>query len=524
MAIRKEVPYNDNNLAIGYYRFSSSGQDTSIEQQREAAHKYAEAHGLIIIKEYDDPAISGTSADRPKFRQMLAEVKELRPGALILWKTDRLSRNSYDVAIAKRIIRDAGCKIHYIAEKTPDGSPEDELMEHFLESMADYYSKQLSVNVRRGMRYNYERGLYVGVALLGYTTEGEGRHNKRYIIDKRTAPIVRRIFNEYANGKSMQRIAEQLNSEGWRTARGGKFTANGIRKTLKNESYIGVYRFGGQVIEDGMPVIIDKTLFDRVQKRLLRNKKFGMQNARGLDENEKPRFWLTGKLYCGECGNSMSGSSGTSKSGKKHFYYTCIDQHKGKRGNGCKKSPVRKEFIEEFVCHHLSEYLKDSENLTSLAVDIAEYYKREYDDHGYLDGLEAELKETENALKNVIKAVMNGAYGKMINNQLSELEERKKGLIDAIDAEKAKQGIMKDETSIKKYFERFKNADMHDPQMRDMVLEYFVDKIYLYDDRLIVTGKWQDSFEEIGYLFLDDIVHKKDDRTRSVRLSRHLGH
>ena len=49
-------------------------------------------------------------------------------------------------------------------------------MEHFLEGMAAYYSDQLSVNIKRGQKYNSDRGLYLGNKLLGYTTEGEGRH------------------------------------------------------------------------------------------------------------------------------------------------------------------------------------------------------------------------------------------------------------------------------------------------------------------------------------------------------------
>lgn len=118
MSKKKQIPYNDNNLMIGYYRFSSSGQDTSIEQQKEAAHKYAEAHGFIIVREYEDPAISGTTADRPKFQQMLSEINEIKPAALILWKTDRLSRDNYDVAIAKK--KDSGRRVPHPLHRRKD--------------------------------------------------------------------------------------------------------------------------------------------------------------------------------------------------------------------------------------------------------------------------------------------------------------------------------------------------------------------------------------------------------------------
>ena len=163
---------NDNNLAIAYYRYSSHAQnETSIDQQREQAEKYAQAHGFRIFKEYCDEALSGTSDDRPQFQLMLSEVSKLRPAALIVWKTDRIARNRIDSALAKKTIRDAGCVIHYVAEVIPQDTPEAALMEGLLESMAEFYSKQLRQNIVRGMRYNAENCFYNGHKTLGYKPE-----------------------------------------------------------------------------------------------------------------------------------------------------------------------------------------------------------------------------------------------------------------------------------------------------------------------------------------------------------------
>ena len=91
MAKKKSFVQNNNNYAITYYRFSSHAQnEASIDQQRERAQEYADAHDLKIIKEYSDAAISGKRDDRPGFQLMLAEIKKLKPSTLILWKTDRL--------------------------------------------------------------------------------------------------------------------------------------------------------------------------------------------------------------------------------------------------------------------------------------------------------------------------------------------------------------------------------------------------------------------------------------------------
>lgn len=125
---KKFVP-NDNDFAIAYYRFSSHAQsDVSIQQQWDAAQKYAAGHGLQIIKEYKDEAISGTADQRPGFQLMLAEIGKINPGALIIWKTDRLGRDRYDLAIAKKYIRDTGCTIHYITDPIAGDTPESALM------------------------------------------------------------------------------------------------------------------------------------------------------------------------------------------------------------------------------------------------------------------------------------------------------------------------------------------------------------------------------------------------------------
>lgn len=160
MAKNNKFIQNDNNNAIAYYRFSSHSQnEDSIDQQRERAHAYAKGKGFKIIKEYEDAAISGTTVNRSQYQLMLTEIDKIKPAALILWKTDRLGRDKYELVDAKKRIREAGCRIHFVAEPMPDDSPESILMESMMEGMAEFYSRQLSTNIRRGMNYNAERAI-----------------------------------------------------------------------------------------------------------------------------------------------------------------------------------------------------------------------------------------------------------------------------------------------------------------------------------------------------------------------------
>ena len=127
----KKIVQNDNNFAIAYYRFSSHSQnEASIDQQREAARRYAKDHGYKIIAEYEDRGISGKTDKRPGYQRMLSEVAKLKPAVLILWKVDRLGRDIVELATQKRYLRNNGCNPVYITEVTrEDDSANAKLIE-----------------------------------------------------------------------------------------------------------------------------------------------------------------------------------------------------------------------------------------------------------------------------------------------------------------------------------------------------------------------------------------------------------
>lgn len=441
---------------------------------------------------------------------MLSEVGTIRPSTLILWKTDRLARNLALATFAKSKIRDAGCAIEFVAETTPENTPEGKLIENFFDSLAEFYSDQLSINTMRGMRYNAERAGFNGHRVLGYQKSVDGR----YEIDPNTAPVVQRIFTEYADGRPMSKIIADLNSQGIRSSNGNKFTHNGLRHILHNKRYLGIYKYDDIEIPGGMPQLVDQETFDKVQKRFEQNKRDGSRQARGMNDDGSPRYWLTGKLFCGECGESMHGISGTGKHGERHYYYAC----KNRRKHKCTKRNVRKEVIESQVAAILRHILTDTENRASIAVDISSYYREHYVDTHYLEGLKAELASTGKALRNLVRSIEQGLpFSPMVADRVRENEERKQALEEAIEAEEARSRAALDEYSIRALFERYADADLEDPEVCDAVLDYFVDKIFLYDDHLVVIGWFTEQRLEIprdfigsgedgfnGFEYLDD--------------------
>ena len=501
MGAAKRFTQNPGNNAICYYRYSSGAQrDVSIDQQREAAHDYAKAHGYHIIKEYEDHAISGTSEDRPQFQQMLYEVEKLRPAYLILWKTDRLSRDRIDSVLAKKRLRECGVKISYVAESIPDDDEATQiLMESIYEAMAASFVVSHRKNVMRGLAYNAENALYNGIKMLGY----KGQPDQQYEIDDDTAPVVRRIFQEYAEGVPMQKICDGLNGAGLRTVRGNRFTVNSLRNILMNRAYIGEYRYGTVVIPGGMPRLVDDEVFLTAQAKLEANKYGG----RGAIKKIHPEaaiedYWLSGKIFCGLCGGTIHGISGTNRKGKLYYYYSCINHAK----HTCTLKNQRKELMEQIVLYVLYDLLHDPAYRIIISEACYEYHKRQNDDNGsYEASLKARLKEVEGKLSNIIKAIEKGIFGDTMAEQMNVLESQKSMLNDALLAEQNRRKFDLKQSDILRYLDSFV-GDLNDPDTRQRLLDGLIDKIYVYPDRLVITFHYSDDRRELPFEEMRELI------------------
>ena len=218
--------------------------------------------------------------------------------------------------------------VHLISVMEPiaEGS-QGILVETLLEGMAEYYSAELSEKVIRGQTENALKGKCTGgTGTIGYKIDEE----KFYRLDPLTAPLVLEAFQRYDNGDKMVEIVNFLNDKGVRNMQGGKMTHSSVNTMLKNRRYIGELSFRDVVVPDAIPAIVPKDLFDRVQKRMDKNKR---APACGKADEE---YLLTTKLFCGKCGALMFGESGTSATGRTCYYYKCANV---KRRKGCNKRP-----------------------------------------------------------------------------------------------------------------------------------------------------------------------------------------
>lgn len=470
-------------LAVIYARYSSHSQtEQSIEGQLAAAHAYARGHGYTVVREYCDRAQTGRNDNRDAFQQMLSDTDKHQFDVIITWKVDRIGRNREDIAFNKHRCKKNGVRIEYVAENLPD-SAESVILESVLEGMAEYYSLQLSTNIRRGQLESARKLQCVGgTRPLGYDVDKE---TKRYIIDEKTAPVVRQIFEKYAKGATEVEIIRWLNDQGIRTTKKKPFTKSSLATLLHNEKYIGVYTYGDLVrVEDGMPAIVDRETFDKVQELMKVNRRAPSHTWTHQE------YILTDKLFCGKCGSPMVGESGFSKTGAKHCYYSCTGKRKKKT---CDKRPVRQDWIEGEVLKATREMLADEELLDWIADQTYNYYLSVNGREEEKTILQKELVGVDTSIDRLVSAIEAGAFNDRIKSRLDALNEQKAQITASIADLELASGFRLTRDHIAFFLRQFRDADLEDRACQKRLIQTFVNSVFVFDDRIEIVYNYTEG-------------------------------
>lgn len=454
------------NIVI-YARYSSDKQsEQSIEGQLNTCYEFAKRNNYTILGEYIDRALSGKTDSRPEFLKMVADSSKKQFQGVLVYQLDRFARNRYDSATYKVKLKKNGVRVLSARENISDDAS-GILVEGLLESMAEYYSVELFQKVQRGMKINAEKCLYNGGTVpLGYKII-----DKKYCINAETAPVVKRIFEMYADGSTVAEIANYLNKRQIKTATGASFNKNSLHCLLKNKKYIGVYIYDKQEVENGVPRIVSDELFNEVAYKLAKNRK-APARARA-----KVEYFLTTKLFCGHCKSLMTGFSGTSKTGKKYNYYGCNTA----RNKKCAKKNVAKLELENHVVNKCRKLLTDK-NISVIAKEVAALCEQESNN--------PELKRLRNAVKKNEKQTMNlmeslkiceiESVKQSIFEELAKMDTQKKDLIKAVAKEEV-QKVGLEKRDIVFFLTQLKKGDINDVKYRRTLINIFVNAIYLYD-------------------------------------------
>ena len=206
-------------------------------------------------------------------------------------------------------------------------------------------------------------------------------------------------------------------------------------------------------------------------------------------------FLLTTKLFCGKCGRLMVGESGTSHTGKKHYYYKCGS---AKRKTGCTKKAVRKDWIENLVVERTMRIIFDDMTLEAIADMVLDVQAQE---NTSLPILKEQLAQTEQGIQNMLNAIQQGIFTPSTKQRLEELEETKERLtVSILQEELQKPRLTKEQVLF--FLQRFRTIDTTKQDQRQRLIDSFVNAVYVYDDKIILTFNYQDGTETIT---LDDI-------------------
>ena len=461
--------------AVIYARFSSHSQtEQSIEGQLRVCKEFAQRNNLEIIGEYIDRALTGTNDNRPQFQQMIEDAEKHTFNYILVYKLDRFSRNKYDNVVYKHKLKQFNVKVISATEVISD-TPEGEIMEGLLEMFTEMYSKDLSQKVKRGIRESIIKGNYIGGHILyGYKVE-----DKKIVIDERTAPAIRYLFEEYANGKSKKQIIKELNAKGYRTSNNKLFTYNSLQNNLSNIKYTGIFDNGVLQNDNYYPAIISKELFDKVQEKLQEHKQAP------ATQKAKVEYLLTGKIFCGHCGSNMVGVSGTSKTSKTHHYYTCSKRWKQ---HTCDKKNEKKDYIERYVVEQTLNYILTPEQMENIANGmIAEWNKNKTTIK--INEYEKQLKTIDRELDkcfNLFYKTENEEMQKRLNATADSYKIQREDIIEQITKLKLASHITKTKEDILEALSQYIDGNIEDIEYQRKIINKFVNSVFVYDDKIAI--------------------------------------
>ena len=481
--------------AVIYARYSSHSQtEQSIEGQLRDCHEYARRYDINVVGEYIDRATSGMTDERPDFQRMIADAAKKQFERVIVWKLDRFARNRYDSALYKHRLKQYGIRVISAMENVGEGD-ESILLEALLEASAEYYSLDLKKKIKRGQRENIAKGKYCGGPIpYGYKLiDGKLR------VDDKTAPTVRFLFEQYASGVPMKEIIDELTRRGVRGSRGGALTYNTFSRVLTNTTYIGQYKYKGDVVPDLAEPMIDADLFERTQAVVKANAHAPAANKAEVD------YLLQGKAFCGKCGSHMVGESGRGKNGDTYYYYACANR---KKRHTCKKKNEKKDFIEWYVVEQTVQYVLTPQHIENVAKAIVAQYDNEFSG-SKIDECEKQIRQLDRELNKLVDALIDApkAAHKRIYEKMESLEAQKAAAESDLIKLRIASDIRLTESEVRAWLKKFCTGDLFDPEFRRNIIDAFINCIYLYDDRVIIFYNIKGG-KQVSYIDLENTLNE----------------
>lgn len=326
---------------------------------------------------YADNSVSGTSAKwREEFQRLLADCEAGKIDIVLTKSISRFARNTVDLLETVRHLKSLGIEVRFEKERINSLSGDGELMLTILASFAQEESRSISENVKWGTRKRFQQGIPNGqFRIYGYRWKDD-----QLVIEPSEAAVVRRIFQNFLDGKSRIDTAKELNAEGIPTMKGCRWADSNVKSIITNITYTGNLLFQKEYVVDPISKkskknrgelpqywvadthepIIERETFDYVQKEMARRRELGFLANKALKLS-----CFSGKIKCGICGRSYIRSSR-----KKHNYVIwCCTSTKGKASRSCGVRGLVPEKKLKSVCAEVLGLAQFDENIFAERIE-----------------------------------------------------------------------------------------------------------------------------------------------------------
>lgn len=398
--------------AFIYARVSSDKQERegfSIPAQLELLRGYAARHGIQVVGEYVESETAG-KAGRAKFNEMLANIKDPKhpAKAILVEKTDRITRNFYDEVVLDELIHSVGLEIHFVKEGEvygPNATTNQKMFHGFKVLIAKGYIDNLKDETRKGIRQKVKNGQWWCKPPYGYLMIQKGH----LIPDPARAPLVQRAFALYATGEySMETLSRALVVEGYQyTPTQKKIPPGRLHVILHRRVYMGEIECKGEIFPGTFAPLVSPQTFEAVQQVL---------KGKSLPKGKLGQhFKYAGVATCGHCGGKMVGEF---KKNRTIVYYRCW-RAANKQCNG---GYINEKLIDAQVSAVFKSMAFPDEYREKMAKMVKEMDReKRATENGEMERLTAELKRVKSRLS---KAYDDRLDGIITGDKWAEVQER----------------------------------------------------------------------------------------------------
>lgn len=487
-----------------YPRVSTEDQSRfghSLDEQEDRLKKLCEFKDYEIYKVYREEGVSAKDTNRPKFKEMIQDMKDGKINKIIVYKLDRLTRSIQDLENICKMLEEYNCDLESVAEEINTGNANGKFFIRMLTILAQLEIERTSERTKFGLIGAAKKGHISGQPALGYTKKDK---SKKLVIDELESDVVKRIFSMYLEGSSVCHICDIFNEE---NVLNKHWATTTVDKILSNKIYIGSIEHGKrnkkntQIFEDVVPVIIDKTTFECVQKRKEKNIK---------NYKRKRTYIFMQKILCPKCHKIMGGESSTSGTGDKHIYYKC----------NCCKRRISEKKIESELMKFLNDMLDffliiDNSFKPSMCRDIEEeiikYEKMEHELNDKITKIKQEFMDGKIAAKSFEKELH------YLEKEIKNIEIKITELKDLKQNNEHKQDVelffnMKEIEKLKlksKYVKEHNLWSKLSQEQKQYIINKYIDEIEISSDNHhnisilnIIFNK--NEIENIGLMFRND--------------------